>query len=49
MPCDGPAPKAGVFKQWVRFSFGPPEPNLLAGLARLRTLVDDARAGRVSV
>ncbi|UTP41613.1 pyridoxal phosphate-dependent aminotransferase [Phenylobacterium sp. LH3H17] len=37
----GPSP----LRQWVRFSFGPPEGNMLEGLDRLRTLIQDARRG----
>jgi hypothetical protein len=35
----GPSPLA----DWMRFSFGPPEPNLRLGLDRLAGLVADAR------
>lgn len=31
------------YKQWMRFSFGPPEPNLVMGLERLKALVKSAR------
>jgi hypothetical protein len=40
----GPSP----FRQWVRFSFGPPMDNVKMGLDRLDTLVREARGPRAS-
>ena len=31
------------YRQWMRFSFGPPEANLVQGLDRLAALVAEAR------
>ena len=31
------------YRQWMRFSFGPPEDNLRLGLERLERLVAEAR------
>lgn len=45
-PCTPTPTGTGAFSQWLRFSFGPPEDNMMQGLARLRTLVQDAAAGR---
>ena len=35
----GPSP----FRNWVRFSFGPPEDNVQLGLDRLQEMLDEAR------
>lgn len=38
----GPSP----YRQWMRFSFGPPIDNVTLGLDRLAAMVKDARGGR---
>jgi aspartate/methionine/tyrosine aminotransferase len=37
-----------AFRQWMRFSFGPPLANVELGLARLEALVAEARAGSLA-
>ena len=49
LPATKPPTKGGIYKTWLRFSFGPSEDNMLQGLARLKALVADARAGKVTM
>lgn len=44
----GPPTKTGRYRQWLRFSFGPPQDNMMQGLERLRAMVNDARAGALA-
>jgi hypothetical protein len=39
---------ASAFRQWMRFSFGPPLANVELGLGRLEALVAEARAGALA-
>ena len=41
---EGPSP----FRQWMRFSFGPPLDNVRMGLDRLEEMVEQARAGSLA-